>query len=221
MKVTTIFICIFAVVMLLLCLGVVIYSTFINYTLWHIPVIFSIPLVVALLFVLGHYFDFSVDTTDADKSSITYDDKGFTIDIPLFDETNFIAWDSIKKIIYSDGSLEDERMFVVYLNSPLVATLKERPNWINKYTFKWSNSKPIMEVRIKASTIGFRDFAKEISEYLDNVQIPNMGRRRNGVLVNRTEKTTTHTREVTELWKVKEWDGTQNVYHDERYSNKI
>ena len=221
MKVTTIFICIFAVVMLLLCLGVVIYSTFINYTLWHIPVIFSIPLVVALLFVLGHYFDFSVDTTDADKSSITYDDKGFTIDIPLFDETNFIAWDSIKKIIYSDGSLEDERMFVVYLNSPLVATLKERPNWINKYTFKWSNSKPIMEVRIKASTIGFQDFAKEISEYLDNVQIPNMGRRRNGVLVNRTEKTTTHTREVTELWKVKEWDGTQNVYHDERYSNKI
>ena len=221
MKVTTIFICIFAVVMLLLCLGVVIYSTFINYTLWHIPVIFSIPLVVALLFVLGHYFDFSVDTTDADKSSITYDDKGFTIDIPLFDETNFIAWDSIKKIIYSDGSLEDERMFIVYLNSPLVATLKECPHWINKYTFKWSNSKPIMEVRIKASTIGFRDFAKEISEYLDNVQIPNMGRRRNGVLVNRTEKTTTHTREVTELWKVKEWDGTQNVYHDERYSNKI
>ena len=183
--------------------------------------IFSIPLVVALLFVLGHYFNFSGDTTVADKSSITYDDKGFTIDVPLFDETNFIAWDSIKKIIYSDGSLEDERMFVVYLNSPLVATLKERPNWINKYTFKWSNSKPIMEVRIKASTIGFRDFAKEISEYLDNVQIPNMDRRRNGVLVNRTEKTTTHTKKVTELWKVKEWDGTQIVYRDERYCNKI
>jgi hypothetical protein len=189
--------------------------------LWYIPVIFSIPLVVALLFILGHYFDFSGDTTDADKSSITYDDKGFTIDIPLFDETNFIAWDSIKKIIYSDGSLEEERMFVVYLNSPLVATLKERPHWINKYTFKWSNSKPIMEVRIKASTIGFRDFAKEISEYLDNVQIPNMDRRRNGVLVNRTEKTTTHTREITELWKVKEWDGTQVVYHNGRYCNKI
>lgn len=203
--------------MLLLCLGVVIYSTFINYTLWYIPVIFSIPLIVALLFVLGHYFDFSGDTTDADKSSITYDDKGFTIDIPLFDETNFIDWDSIKKIIYSDGSLEDERMFVVYLNSPLVATLKERPHWINKYTFKWSNSKPIM----KASTIGFRDFAKEISEYLDNVQIPNMDRRRNGVLLNRTEKITTHTREVTELWKVKEWNGTQIVYRDERYCNKI
>ena len=220
MKVTTIFICIFAVVMLLLCLGVVIYSTFINYTLWYIPVIFSIPLVVALLFVLGHYFDFSGDTTDADKSSITYGDKGFTIDIPLFDETNFITWDSIKKIIYSDA-LEEERMFVVYLTRPLVATLKEHPHWINKYTFKWSNSKPIMEVRIKASTIGFRDFAKEISEYLNNVQIPNMDRRRNGVLVNRTEKTTTHTREVTELWKVKEWDGTQIVYRDERYCNKI
>ena len=220
MKVTTIFICIFAVVMLLLCLGVVIYSIFINYTLWYIPVIFSIPLVVALLFVLNHYFDFSGDTTD-DKSSITYDDKGFTIDIPLFDETNFIAWDSIKKIIYSDGSLEDERMFVIYLNSPLVATLKEHPHWINKYTFKWSNSKPIMEVRIKASTIGFRDFAKEISEYLDNVQIPNMDRRRNGVLVKRTEKITTHTREVTELWKAQEWEGTQVVYRDERYCNKI
>ena len=187
MKIINIFICIFAVLMLLLCLGVVIYSTFINYTLWYIPVIFSIPLVVALLFVLGYYFDFSGDTTDADKSRITYDDKGFTIDIPLFDETNFIAWDSIKKIIYSDA-LEEERMFVVYLTRPLVATLKEHPHWINKYTFKWSNSKPIMEVRIKASTIGFRDFAKEISEYLDNVQIPNMDRRRNGVLVNRTAK---------------------------------
>lgn len=187
MKIINIFICIFAVLMLLLCLGVVIYSTFINYTLWYIPVIFSIPLVVALLFVLGYYFDFSGDTTDADKSRITYDDKGFTIDIPLFDETNFIAWDSIKKIIYSDA-LEEERMFVVYLTRPLVATLKEHPHWINKYTFKWSNSKPIMEARIKASTIGFRDFAKEISEYLDNVQIPNMDRRRNGVLVNRTAK---------------------------------
>ena len=216
MKVTTIFICIFAVVMLLLCLGVVIYSTFINYTLWYIPVIFSIPLVVALLFVLNHYFDFSGDTTDADKSRITYDDKGFTVDIPLFDETNFIAWDSIKKIIYSD-ELEEERMFVVYLTRPLVATLKEHPHWINKYTFKWSNSKPIMEVRIKASTIGFRDFAKEISEYLGNVQIPNMDRRRNGVLVKRTEKITTHTREVTELWKAQEWEGTQVVYRDERY----
>lgn len=187
MKIINIFICIFAVLMLLLCLGVVIYSTFINYTLWYIPVIFSIPLVVALLFVLNHYFDFSGDTTGADKNRITYDDKGFTIDIPLFDEANFIAWDSIKKIIYSDV-LEEERMFVVYLTRPLVATLKEHPHWINKYTFKWSNSKPIMEVRIKASTIGFRDFAKEISKYLDNVQIPNMDRRRNGVLVNRTEK---------------------------------
>ena len=216
MKIVNIFICIFAVVMLLLCLGVVIYSTFINYTLWYIPVISSIPLVIALLFVLNHYFDFSGDTTDADKSRITYDDKGFTVDIPLFDETNFIAWDSIKKIIYSD-ELEEERMFVVYLTRPLVATLKEHPHWINKYTFKWSNSKPIMEVRIKASTIGFRDFAKEISEYLDNVQIPNMDRRRNGVLVKRTEKITTHTREVTELWKAQEWEGTQVVYRDERY----
>ena len=216
MKIVNIFICIFAVVMLLLCLGVVIYSTFINYTLWYIPMIFSIPLVVALLFVLNHYFDFSGDTTDADKSRITYDDKGFTVDIPLFDETNFIAWDSIKKIIYSD-ELEEERMFVVYLTRPLVATLKEHPHWINKYTFKWSNSKPIMEVRIKASTIGFRDFAKEISEYLGNVQIPNMDRRRNGVLVKRTEKITTHTREVTELWKAQEWEGTQVVYRDERY----
>ena len=221
MKIVNIFICIFAVIMLLLCLGVVIYSTFINYTLWYIPVISSIPLVVALLFVLNHYFDFSGDTTDADKSSITYDDKGFTIDIPLFDETYFIAWGSIKKIIYSDGSLEEERMFVIYLNSPLVATLKEHPHWINKYTFKWSNSKPIMEVRFKASTIGFQDFAKEISEYLDNVQIPNMDRKRNGVLVNRTEKTTAHTREVTELWKAQEWEETQVVYRNERYSNKI
>ena len=216
MKIINIFICIFAVLMLLLCLGVVIYSTFINYTLWYIPVISSIPLVIALLFVLNHYFDFSGDTTDADKSRITYDDKGFTVDIPLFDETNFIAWDSIKKIIYSD-ELEEERMFVVYLTRPLVATLKEHPHWINKYTFKWSNSKPIMEVRIKASTIGFRDFAKEISEYLGNVQIPNMDRRRNGVLVKRTEKITTHTREVTELWKAQEWEGTQVVYRDERY----
>ena len=216
MKIVNIFICIFAVLMLLLCLGVVIYSTFINYTLWYIPVISSIPLVVALLFVLNHYFDFSGDTTDADKSRITYDDKGFTVDIPLFDETNFIAWDSIKKIIYSDA-LEEERMFVVYLTRPLVATLKEHPHWINKYTFKWSNSKPIMEVRIKASTIGFRDFAKEISEYLGNVQIPNMDRRRNGVLVNRTEKNTAHTREITELWKAQEWEGTQVVYRDERY----
>ena len=206
--------------MLLLCLGVVIYSTFINYTLWYIPVISSIPLVIALLFVLNHYFDFSGDTTDADKSRITYDDKGFTVDIPLFDETNFIAWDSIKKIIYSD-ELEEERMFVVYLTLPLVATLKEHPHWINKYTFKWSNSKPIMEVRIKASTIGFRDFAKEISEYLGNVQIPNMDRRRNGVLVKRTEKITDHTREITELWKAQEWEGTQVVYRDERYCNKI
>ena len=220
MKIVNIFICIFAVVMLLLCLGVVIYSTFINYTLWYIPVISSIPLVIALLFVLNHYFDFSGDTTDADKSRITYDDKGFTVDIPLFDETNFIAWDSIKKIIYSD-ELEEERMFVVYLTRPLVATLKEHPHWINKYTFKWSNSKPIMEVRIKASTIGFRDFAKEISKYLDNVQIPNMDRRRNGVLVNRTEKITDHTREITELWKAQEWEGTQVVYRDERYCNKI
>nr|WP_314286744.1 hypothetical protein [uncultured Capnocytophaga sp.] len=216
MKIVNIFICIFAVLMLLLCLGVVIYSTFINYTLWYIPVISSIPLVVALLFVLNHYFDFSGDTTDADKNRITYDDKGFTIDIPLFDETNFIAWDSIKKIIYSDAP-EEERMFVVYLTRPLVATLKEHPHWINKYTFKSSNSKPIMEVRIKASTIGFRDFAKEISEYLDNVQIPNMDRRRNGVLVNRTEKNTAHTREITELWKAQEWEGTQVVYRDERY----
>ena len=216
MKIVNIFICIFAVLMLLLCLGVVIYSTFINYTLWYIPVISSIPLVVALLFVLNHYFDFSGDTTDADKNRITYDDKGFTIDIPLFDETNFIAWDSIKKIIYSDAP-EEERMFVVYLTRPLVVTLKEHPHWINKYTFKWSNSKPIMEVRIKASTIGFRDFAKEISEYLDNVQIPNMDRRRNGVLVNRTEKNTAHTREITELWKAQEWEGTQVVYRDERY----
>ena len=220
MKIVNIFICIFAVVMLLLCLGVVIYSTFINYTLWYIPVISSIPLVIALLFVLNHYFDFSGDTTDADKSRITYDDKGFTVDIPLFDETNFIAWDSIKKIIYSD-ELEEERMFVVYLTRPLVATLKEHPHWINKYTFKWSNSKPIMEVRIKASTIGFRDFAKEISKYLDNVQIPNMDRRRNGVLVNRTEKITDHTREITELWKAQEWEGTQVVYRDERFCNKI
>lgn len=48
-----------------------------------------------------------------------------------------------------------------------------------------------------------------------------MDRKRNGVLVNRTEKTTAHTREVTELWKTQEWEETQVVYRNERYSNKI
>jgi hypothetical protein len=135
--------------------------------------------------------------------TITYDESGYKLDIPILDQTCFISWDSIETIIYGPEIIyHDHSEFIIYLNKPPVVTLKENPWWLNKYTF-WMRSKNNKKLRMSDEwNKGFTTFIENIKRYLENVQEIDLYRdARKGTLVKRTEVKENNKTIVKEHWK--------------------
>ncbi|KFF25366.1 hypothetical protein [Chryseobacterium vrystaatense] len=134
---------------------------------------------------------------------ISFNDEGFTLDIPILDETHFISWNSIDTIIYGPEILyKDHSEFIIYLNRPPVIRLKENAWWLNRWTFRIKNKK---KRKIRISDEWNRDFSVfiiNISRYLENVKNVDLDRdRRKGILINRTETRKANSIEIKEHWK--------------------
>lgn len=135
--------------------------------------------------------------------TVSYNDLGYTLTIPILDQIHFISWDSIETIIYgSEIIYHDHSEFIIYLNKPPIITLRENPWWLNKYTF-WMGSKRNKKIRMSDEwNKGFSTFIENIEPYLNNVQDVDINRdKRKGTLVNRTEIKKNNSTVIKEHWK--------------------
>lgn len=135
--------------------------------------------------------------------TISFDYEGFVLDIPILDETHFVAWNSIDTIIFGPEIIyRDHSEFIIYLNQPPVIKLKQNAWWVNKFTF-WIKNKKIQKIRI--SDVWNSDFSNVINNaklYLKNVQEVDMDHnKRKGILIKRTEIKNANSTVIKEHWK--------------------
>jgi len=141
--------------------------------------------------------------SDSRLRRISFDDKGFVVDIPVLDETHFVSWRSIDTIIFgSEIIYKDHSEFIIYLNQPPVVELKQNPWWLNKLTF-WMKSKNKKKIRI--SDAWNMDFSKIISNarlYLEDVKDVNINDdKRKGTLISRIEIKNNNGTAIKEQWQ--------------------
>ncbi|MHC0442881.1 hypothetical protein [Flavobacterium sp. 3-210] len=139
---------------------------------WVTIIIFAImPLIV----IYGLIFGFSISERQQKQISerqekLFYDDKGITIEIPLFDKNCFISWQSIDAIIYynyilSSDFTEHYQGYKLYLNAVPVYTKYEKQWWLNKLFPKDSQSK-IMDIDNKTKHV--LEIPKAVEKYLNS-----------------------------------------------------
>lgn len=141
--------------------------------------------------------------SDDKLKTMTFNQEGYTLNIPVLDETHFVSWNSIDTIIFGPETIyHDHSEFIIYLNRPPIIRLKENAWWLNKLTFRLKN-KHIRKIRI--SDEWNRDFANFIDHakiYLKNVNEVNINvDQRKGNLIKRTEVKKADTIITTEQWK--------------------
>lgn len=141
--------------------------------------------------------------SDDKLKTMTFNQEGYTLNIPVLDETHFVSWNSIDTIIFGPETIyHDHSEFIIYLNRPPIIRLKENAWWLNKLTFRLKN-KHIRKIRI--SDEWNRDFANFIDHakiYLKNVNEGNINvDQRKGNLIKRTEVKKADTIITTEQWK--------------------
>ena len=135
--------------------------------------------------------------------TISFDDKGFILNIPILDESHFVSWNSIDTIIFGPEIIyRDHSEFIIYLNQPPVIKLKQDAWWLNKLTF-WTKNKKNQKIRM--SDVWNRDFSNFISNanlYLKNVQNVDINKdKRKGTLIKRTEVSDRNSTVIKEHWK--------------------
>ncbi|MGU3375984.1 hypothetical protein [Chryseobacterium sp. M5A1_1a] len=135
--------------------------------------------------------------------TITFNDKGYTLNIPILDETHFVSWSSIDTIIFGlEMIYRDHSELLLYLNQPPVIKLKENAWWLNRFTF-WMKSKKNKKIRISNEwNRNFSDFISNAKKYLLNVQdIDIENDKRKGTLISRTEIKKHNSSIIKEKWK--------------------
>lgn len=139
--------------------------------------------------------------SDDKLKTMTFNQEGYTLDIPVLDETHFVSWNSIDTIIFGPETIyHDHSEFIIYLNKPPIIKLKENAWWLNRLTFRLKNKN---NRKIRISDEWNRDFSNFIDQakvHLKNVQKVDMNRRK-GTLIKRTEVKKAGTIITTEQWK--------------------
>ncbi len=106
---------------------------------------------------------------------IYYNKDEFIIDRTIRDELHLVRWDSIDTIIFgSDVIYDDHSEYIIYLNTPSIVTLKEKPWWLNKITF-FLRSKSNTKIRIRDDfNQDFYQFVENIASYLGKEKVINV-----------------------------------------------
>ncbi|MEB3754794.1 hypothetical protein [Acinetobacter sp. MD2(2019)] len=117
---------------------------------WIILLIFAI---LPLIILYGLFFGFPVSEKqwqeqEKIRKKLSFDENGMTIEMPLFDKSCFIDWQSIQKIIYynyvvSSDFTEHYQGFKFYLNTVPTYTKHQKQWWLNRLFPKDSSSKMI------------------------------------------------------------------------------
>ena len=143
---------------------------------WVIITIFAI---IPLILIYGFVFRFSISKkrqSQIDKAqeerrdSMFSDDKGITLEMPLFDKNCFISWQSIEAIIYYNYVVHSDfteyyEGYKLYLNTIPVYTKYEKQWWLNKLSPKDPQSQI---VDINNETKHFSEMPKIVEKYLNS-----------------------------------------------------
>ena len=132
--------------------------------------------VVSGLFVLGpgillygFTFGFSVSEKTMKKQaerqeSVTFDQEGIACKMPLFDTTQFMNWNTIETVIYTNYQSDDHSQFIFYLTQAPSQIMEERPWFLNRlFPFAFRNRK---EISIKDDCKNFQQIPEMLQKYL-------------------------------------------------------
>ncbi|MFD2557204.1 hypothetical protein [Sphingobacterium tabacisoli] len=173
-----------------------------------------------LLILYGILFGFSVSARqqtriEERRNKLSADRDGLRIDMPLFDKSCFISWESVEAIIYYNYIVSSDfttihRGFRFYLNSSPIYTKYDRQWWLNRLFSK----DPVGNcIDVSDETKGYQEIPDMITKYLGvEVTVDCFTDSRKGKLIS--SETKQHKDKVTtvERWKPDNGDRESIVY---------
>lgn len=127
-----------------------------------------------LILIYGLLFGFSISEKQQREignrqDKLFSDDKGITVEMPLFDKDCFISWQSVDAIIYYNYTVNSDftahyEGYKLYLNVVPIYIKHEKQWWLNKLFPKDSQSK-IIDVNNKTKC--FLEIPQMVEKYLN------------------------------------------------------
>ncbi len=101
------------------------------------------------------------------QKSISFDSKGMTYKMPLFDISQFIDWKTIETVIYTAYQTDDNLKFIFYLTQPASQTMTENPWFLNRvFPFAFKNRK---DITIEDDCKNFQEIPEMLKKYLGDI----------------------------------------------------
>ncbi len=182
-------------------------------------IIIALFIFLPLIMIYGLAFGFSIsekrrNQIEERRKTMFSDNKGITIEMPLFDKNCFISWESIDAIIYynyivNSDFIEHHEGYKLYLNTIPIYTKYEKKWWLNKLFPKDSNRKII---DVDKETKHFFEIPKIIEKYLKlNVDINFKDPTKSALISSKTHK---NNNKITTIkkWKSNKTTEDQIVY---------
>lgn len=155
--------------------------------------------------------------------TISFNQLGYTLDIPILDETHFVSWNTIDTILFGPEIIYgDHCEFIIYLNEPPVIRLKENAWWLNRLTF-FMKIKKIKKIRVSDEwNKNFSDFIVQAQKYLPNVHPVDIGYdKRKGTLEYRTETKENNKIIIKQKWKPERYTGIKWEMVYDKYNRTV
>lgn len=131
--------------------------------------------------------DKTIKAQDKRRDLITFDNNGISIEMPLFDKTCIIDWQSIETIIYYNYVVHSDfteyyQGYILHLNKVPLYQKHQRQWWLNKLFPKDSTSKLI---DIKSDAKNFAEMPSMLQKYLNISTNLDFGNPLKGELISR------------------------------------
>jgi hypothetical protein len=153
------------------------------------------------------------------QESVTSNHKGLSHQIPLLKTTQFIPWETIETVIYSNYHSDDSAQFNLHLTQPAFQLTSENPGWIAKVLLPLIKKRK--KVVIDENCINFREIPQMLEKYLSPVIPLNMNELHGkGTLISSNTSIRNNTIRTEEYWKPNPGFEAEKVIYD-RYNRTI
>ncbi|HAL54361.1 hypothetical protein [Sphingobacterium multivorum] len=155
----------------------------------------------------------------AQQESVTSDHKGISYQIPLLKTTQFISWEIIETIIYSNYHSDDQAQFSFYLTQPAIQIASEKPGWLAKVLLPLI--KTSKKVVIYENCINFREIPKMLEKHFSSINPVDINEvHGKGTLLRSKTTLRENTIQIEEYWKPNPNFEPEKVIYD-RYNRTI
>ncbi|WP_017496440.1 hypothetical protein [Flavobacterium sp. WG21] len=166
-----------------------------------------------LILIYGLLFGFSISEKqqreiEKRQDKLFSDDQGITIEMPLFEKSCFISWQSIDTIIYYNYTVNSDfteyyEGYMLYLNVVPIYTKYEKQWWLNKLFPKDPQSKII---DVNNETKYFLEMPKMVEKYLNTkAEINFRGPMKDRLILSQTYKS------KNKITTIKKWKPGNDV----------